>query len=114
MKVTCSTVSELIENLKLEPTAVVHGGAIYVSRVRAATVAGKNPMVFAIDVQVTCVVVKADGSEYLLAAGESCGKDFLDGSPGLAGSYRANQVTEELRQYCIERGWTVRPGVCSE
>lgn len=110
MRVTCNSVEDFIVSLSI----VEH---IFDNTIRAnitrRPIDGSNwdAARFSVIFQISTVVCKDDGGEYLLEAGIECGTDFEDATPEKEGTERASACLDKVTQYAEKRGWQVLPGV---
>lgn len=110
MRVTCHNLDEFLENL--EPQRVLLD-TIWASRTETP-LNGKNRFdatSFRIGLQVSAVVEMEDGGQYILEAGEDCGKDLRDSQPELDGTATFKALKAKLVDFCERRSWTIKPGM---
>jgi len=115
MRVACNTIEEFLENLKSVEPSSVYGKVVYVSVNRRPLDATDKNKATRLQVSLQAsVVIDLDDGQYLLEAGEDCGKDYRDGGGDNAGSDLAAELKDQIKNYCESTGLVVRPGVVSE
>lgn len=108
MRVTYHTIDAFLRDLENESPERVFQRAVRV-QVSKSSVPPDN-VACDVTIQVSAVVSTEDGGEYLMDAGERCGRDFCDGDGEFAGSERADELRGEIERFCERTGLTVRPG----
>lgn len=109
MQVSCGSIEEFLVNLE---GVDVHRKTVHFSTISRPA---QQPNRFDIVVQASAVVEYLDGSsisQFLLEAGEACGRDLREvGDADDAGSRKAAELRERVKGVCDLRGWRVMPGI---
>lgn len=56
-------------------------------------------------------VVQGPDFEYILEFGQKCGYDYEDASGELEGTANAEKIREQIREFAVQRGLQVMPGI---
>ncbi len=114
MRVTCRATHEFVENLiaAMQSGESVLRKTVHVDTTRQPLGGSKREsMAFDVVFQASAVLELPDGGEYILEAGEDCGRDLLDGEEELNGTERAAELRGLVRGCCEANGLSVRPGL---
>lgn len=113
MRVTCSSVEEFIENLKVAKE--VHQKTLYVSLFKrpcegTKATASKFDVVFQASTIVITPIDDEEWQEHLLEVGVDCGRDYPHEGNN-EGSEIAHGLRNILAEYATSREWHILPGV---
>ena len=113
MKVSCVSIAEFIEVLKDEEK--IYRDIIRVSINRTGVdKPGRDATKFQVGILATTLVQVGEDEEYLLEAGEICGRDLESEDTDNSGSKRASQLKMKIVEFADTRNWKVKPGIISE
>ena len=111
MRIACSSIDQFLENLSEEQILYQ---TIWVSKT-SLPLNGKtrfDASSFAIGFQVSAVVEKENGDQYLLEAGEACGIDRTNrGEESTEGTDKEKGLREKVAMFCQAKSWQIKPGV---
>lgn len=110
MRVTCNSIDDFITNLTDVASLNVLNGIIYVDVTKRPVENAK----FLVSIQATTVVSMEIDGQYLVVAGEECGRDIVTADADYSGSERSNVLKQRLVDFCKTKNWRILPGVCSE
>lgn len=112
MRIITTSVEEFLEDLGHDIDQVLQKCVrVSVSKRPIDNIDRRRAVTFDVVIQASAVVDMGPDGQYLLEVGEDCGRDFTDATGEYAGSDRAAELKDRIRQFCDIHGLTVRPGV---
>ncbi len=112
MRVTCQTIDEFIQTLESEGNENIFRATIRVNSIRRPVDGTKHDCsAFDCLIQASAIVDMGEEGQYLLEAGEECGRDYVDASQEFEGSTIMKELRDKISMFCTFNKLRLLPGL---